>query len=82
MNLIQLKFPNNSIAVGVIHGDQIINLTANNRDIDTSYKLFMEIINNSYNLEDFLEEKIKNCPLFEFSYEFYFYTVPLWFLFI
>ena len=44
MNLIQLKFPNNLTAVGVLEENKIINLTAKNKDIDTTYKLFMELI--------------------------------------
>ncbi len=69
MNLIQLKFPNNLTAVGVLEGNKIINLTAKNKEIDTTYKLFMEIIKNSITIEEFLEQKIKNCPVFEFNYE-------------
>jgi Uncharacterized protein conserved in bacteria len=69
MNLIQLKFPNNLTAVGVLEENKIINLTAKNKDIDTTYKLFMELIKNSITIEEFLEEKIKNCPVFEFNYE-------------
>ena len=69
MNLIQLKFPNNLTAVGVLEGNKIINLTAQNKDIDTTYKLFMELIKNSITIEEFLEPKIKNSPAFEFNYE-------------
>ena len=69
MNLIQLKFPNNLTAVGVLEENKIINLTAQNKDIDTTYKLFMELIKNSITIEEFLEPKIKNCPVFEFNYE-------------
>ena len=69
MNLIQLKFSNNLTAVGVLEENKIINLTAQNKDIDTTYKLFMELIKNSITIEEFLEKKIKNCPVFEFNYE-------------
>jgi len=69
MNLVQLQFENNSRAVGIIKKNKIINLTTKENHLDTTYKILEKVINESMNLDDFLEEKIINSTEFEFNYD-------------
>jgi len=69
MNLVQLQFKNKSRAVGIINKNKIINLTAKDIRLNTTYKVLEKVINESLDLEKFLQEQIKDSTEFKFNYD-------------
>ena len=69
MNLVQLQFENKSRAVGIINENKIINLTAKDIRLNTTYKVLEKVINESLDLEGFLQEQIKDSTEFNFNYD-------------